>query len=555
MRKIACLFAICLLITGASFAQTTTPSQVKKVTLFSDQALVTRQADVKIAAGLNMILLESAASNIEADSLQASVFGEGEVYSVQMKDVYLKEQPQENIKILQDKIKDLQEARRALTDREGVFNKKSMFLDSVVNFSNTQVPQEIKTSFPKTEDLQKTLIFLDDGYSAISKDKQALDLKVSELDKEILALERELSGLTGSNKSKKIIEIMFNSAKEQEVAIEATYLVYNASWQPLYKADVPLDLKEVNLMMFAKIRQMTGEDWKGVKLSISNVIPLKGAGTPSLSSWVLDVQRYMPQAAAMMEDKAMAFGGMVNRRKQAVYEKSDNVMEDAKAPAAKFVTAERKELPLSFEYDLPQALDIESRDKETILPVLSKSLSGKFFDFAVPQVSQMTFLLCRTASDKELLSAPLNVYFGGRFIGKTFMNEKKPGEDFDLNLGADRGVKVKREKLKDKVTETAFFGKIERLTLIREIAFKITVENLKEKAVSIKILDNIPVSRTDKIEVKDVKIDPEPSNRDYQDQKGVALWELALKPKEKKEINIEFTVTYPKDVAIEGLQF
>jgi len=55
------------------------------------------------------------------------------------------------------------------------------------------------------------------------------------------------------------------------------------------------------------------------------------------------------------------------------------------------------------------------------------------------------------SADKELLSGPLNVYFGDRFIGKTFLSEKKAGETFSLNLGADRDVKVKREKIKDKI--------------------------------------------------------------------------------------------------------
>ena len=50
--------------------------------------------------------------------------------------------------------------------------------------------------------------------------------------------------------------------------------------------------------------------------------------------------------------------------------------------------------------------------------------------------------------------------------------------------------------------EETFFGKIERKTIVRTIAFKITVENLKDKPVTIKIVDSIPVSRTDKIEVK-----------------------------------------------------
>jgi hypothetical protein len=102
------------------------------------------------------------------------------------------------------------------------------------------------------------------------------------------------------------------------------------------------------------------------------------------------------------------------------------------------------------------------------------------------------------------------------------------------------------------VKET-YFGKIERKTVIREMAFKITVENLKGKPIKIKVLDSVPVSRTDRIEVKDLKISPEPAKKDYQDKEGVLLWEFDLKSSAKQEINMEFVVTYPKDAPIFGM--
>ena len=53
--------------------------------------------------------------------------------------------------------------------------------------------------------------------------------------------------------------------------------------------------------------------------------------------------------------------------------------------------------------------------------------------------------------------------------------------------------------------------------------------------------------------LKDLTIKPKPTKKNYQDREGVLFWKLKLKPKEKKEINIEFSVTYPKDVPIFGL--
>jgi len=554
MKRVLVMVAVLMLGAGICFSQDVIPSRISGVTLFTNQALVKREARLKVKEGLNEILLEVEVFNLDRDSVQAKVYGDGEIYSVQFREIHLKESPQENIRKLEEKIKKLEDERKALGDEIGVLGKKDTFLNSLIDFSQTQVPEDIKTQFPDTEDLQGVLSFLGKNLGEINKERQKLDLEIEELTKRIKVLQRELSSLKNyARKSKRVIEVLFNSLKDQDVRVEASYLVYNASWQPFYKVDVPLDLREVNLVMFSKIRQKTGEDWQDISLSVSNVIPLRGVALPSLSSWYLDIPRLRPMSRKSgfiggepLESEYDAFAPMKEKKAEVP------VLAAIADEEAGFAHAQRKELPLSFEYDLTQQLDIESQDKETILPLFTKTLKGDFYYYVVPRVNPLTFLVCEASSDKEILSGYLNAYFGGRFVGKTYLSEKEPGEDFNVSLGADREVRVKLQKIKDKIKET-FFGKIQRQTVVRELAFKITVENLKDKPIKIKVLDSVPVSKTDKIEVKDLKISPKPKEEDFQDREGVVLWEFRIDPGKERQINIEFTVTYPKDVNVAGL--
>jgi uncharacterized protein (TIGR02231 family) len=539
-------------VLGASpcAAQTIVASQIQEVTLFSNQALITREARVEVHKGLNEILLGTQAFRVDSDSVSARIFGDGELYSVQLKKIFLKEAPQENIRALEEKLRKLKASRKGLEDRKAMLKSKEKFLNSVIDFSKAQLPQDIKTSFPKIEDLEKALAFLGTSFELIHKQKQALDDKIESIDKEIQVVEKELSSLTRTrHKEKKAIEVLFNAKKDQQIRIQAIYLVKNAFWKPLYKVDVPLDLTAVNLTMFSRIRQKTGEDWQDVDLSVSNVIPLKGAGLPELPSWILDIVRPVSREA-----RNRHFG----LSKKAAAPMASDAMEQMAAQEAmpeeeaKFVSTQKKELPLSFEYQMPRKLTIESKNKETLLPLFTKTLKGKFLHYAVPKTNPLSFLICKATVDKELLGGPVNVHFGTHFVGKTSLAEKKAGETFDLNLGADREVKIKREKIKDKVKET-FFGKFERDTVVRSMAFKITAENLKDKSLTISILDSIPVSRTDKIKVEDVKIEPEPTETHYQDKEGVLMWSFGLRPKEVKEIDISFVLSYPTDEPVSGL--
>lgn len=56
----------------------------------------------------------------------------------------------------------------------------------------------------------------------------------------------------------------------------------------------------------------------------------------------------------------------------------------------------------------------------------------------------------------------------------------------------------------------------------------------------------IPVSKTDRIQIKGVEIIPEPKQRNHQGREGVMLWELQMAPKSVREIRIKFFVKHPK---------
>ena len=140
-----------------------------------------------------------------------------------------------------------------------------------------------------------------------------------------------------------------------------------------------------------------------------------------------------------------------------------------------------------------------------ILPLYAKEPEEEFFVYGIPRRDPLAYLVCCASPDSALMAGQLNVYFGGRFVGETLLPEKKAGEDLLINLGVERGVKVQLEKITDKLTES-FFGKVDRLTVARELQYRIVVENLKEEDIRVRILEAVHVSETDKIQIKGVEM-------------------------------------------------
>lgn len=547
MKRYWCLLCLLVLIAAPAFAaDQSVTTAITDVVVFTDRAQVTRTGTATVDPGVVRLLLPVEAFAVDPDAVTATVRGKGDILAVQYREVPLREAAQEKIRALENKIRALQQIRRAKVDEKTALARQEAFLESVVDFSKGQIPKDMQTHMPGTEALGRTLDFVDKGFTAVYGKKRAADQAITELDGDIRQLERELQGLKhpGQNVQRRI-EVQFDAAVPQKIALTATYMVRHAGWSALYRGAVPADLSGVDLTLFARIVQKSGEDWHQARLSVSNVVPLAGGQVPDPHSWWLDMPRPAPRLMKRAMVAADAAAPMEEQMERMV-------MEETTASQATMATADRRRSELAFEYAFKMAVDVPSGDGETVLPVFTRRLEGEVYRLAVPRQSPLTYLVCDAKADRELLSGPLNVYFSGRYVGKMMLEEKTAGADFRIGLGADRQVVVTRERVTDRRKET-FFGKIDRDSVVRELGYRIVAENLLDKPVALRVMDSVPVSRVDRIKVEDLSLAPTPDETDYRDRQGVMIWRLSLSPGEKKTIDTVFTVVYPKDAEPLGL--
>ena len=101
-------------------------------------------------------------------------------------------------------------------------------------------------------------------------------------------------------------------------------------------------------------------------------------------------------------------------------------------------------------------------------------------------------------------------------------------------------VKVSRvlDRSKSEKRKTSFSSKTEL-----QASWIIEVENLSAVEKNVRLADRIPVSQNDDVKVRSVKTSPKITP----DEKGLFSWDLVLAPKEKRTLNVEYVVQYPKD--------
>ncbi len=67
------------------------------------------------------------------------------------------------------------------------------------------------------------------------------------------------------------------------------------------------------------------------------------------------------------------------------------------------------------------------------------------------------------------------------------------------------------------------------------------------------LADSIPVSNTDRIQIKGLEMAPEPDVRDWKQREGVTLWDFEADAVSTREISVKFFVKHPKDTLPDGL--
>jgi uncharacterized protein (TIGR02231 family) len=335
--------------------------------------------------------------------------------------------------------------------------------------------------------------------------------------------------------------------------VKVSYVMGNASWQPLYDAHCSPDSGQVELGYFANVSQSTGENWKGVKISLSTARPSVGARLAELNPWRLDFASPC-EAGAKREDKDQG-RARDNRLWQANSIMANGFTDQApiaaaaSKPADTFALAEVQSLGASAVFDVPGTADIPSDGNAHRSTVRFLALTGTAEYVAIPKLQAAAFLKVRTRNDSALplLPGEVSVFRGDDFVGKSFVRLVATGADFDLWLGVDDNIKVTRKETKRFESEGGLLTKTHNVTR----AYELEVVNFKSAPVHLTLADQLPVSQTEKLVVNADWQGNTPTKLDKDG--GKAEWTFDLKPRDKRTVAWSFTAEMPPGSQVEGL--
>ena len=153
----------------------------------------------------------------------------------------------------------------------------------------------------------------------------------------------------------------------------------------------------------------------------------------------------------------------------------------------------------------------------------------------------------------------MNTFLDDNFIATSSLKTTMPEEKFDLSLGADEGISIKRRLVNRFTEKTGLSGSGNRVTYTIEL----TVANLKKARQHVVFKELLPVSRNEKIEVKliepaerEVGTLAKPGKEVTREEDGKLVWRVDVEPGKDKarKFTLKFSVDYPADFQITGLE-
>ena len=522
-----------------------TTSEVKKVTVFLTGAELNHEVKIKLKKGKNIVTFTGLSPRLDERSINLTPgSSEVNVLYINTHTNYLDEKKDN------EKIQNLKDSVMLYKDKLALlkFEQDALETEKSLLFKNQSIGGQAGVSIV---DVEKSADFYRKRSSEINqlifknnKIKLKYDKQRAQYQKQLVELDAEVNPPTSD------ITATFVANKDIETVMTFKYLIPTAGWTPKYDIRTEGTGKELTLVYRAILFNNSGLDWKDIKIILSTANPDIGINIPQLSKWYLGNEQVAEEnnIAQYVQIEPEA----VRKASESVSLQEIQIIDEDEGYAKKKFN--KKNTPtnqiqfkkievdmLSTEYTIEQPYTIYSDSKPYTVDVLEKTVNAYYEYKAVPALDKDVFLQTKLALKDlpDLVSGDASVYFGGSYIGKTFIKTIDLDDSLTVSLGRDKKIQMVRKESKQDY-QRSIVGNYEKEVL----KYETTIKNTRDVSVSIIVEDQVPVASNSDQEINV----NETSGAMFDKPSGKLTWKINLAPNESRVIKMGYTSKYPKSV-------
>lgn len=495
-----------------SFALKLSDAPIQHVTLYPTIAKIERNIPVK--AGENIVTLQGLAANFNISQLQYQTENNIEIHAVSHQDSALDKPSGAESRELKLQIEQI---GKKISEQSSIIQAAELqnkFLGNITNGSANTVRQQAYRAF----------IAIDQAKA----EKVKLEQRLQELQQDLTAI--------GDHQFKQR-SLKFYVKAPQNGMIKLSYLVPYARWQPMYKAELDTQLKQVKLTRLAMIAQKTGEDWSKVKLTLSTATPQGDVQQLTPQNWW--VNYYEPEPSQNNKNLRMRASAAPVVEAPPLDDNAQGVTEP------QFPQFQANVLSLSTEFRSDTPATIYSSQQQIYLPLSSETLPTQLAIWAIPKQSLHASIVASIVkSDINLPNGLIKLYRDGDFVGERQWQDSHT-DGLQISFGTDDQIKIQVIDLSNKKS-TVNSRTSETMQKQQYI-----IENLHPYPVNLTVFDAVPKSQNSQLSTHST-YQPQPNSTTWQGQPNINQWNIELNPKQKFSIDLKHQFTYPNKGNVSG---
>jgi uncharacterized protein (TIGR02231 family) len=200
---------------------------------------------------------------------------------------------------------------------------------------------------------------------------------------------------------------------------------------------------------------------------------------------------------------------------------------------------------LTYRVARPVAVPSDGSPHKTTITVLD--LGANLDYVTLPKLAEEAYLRAtiKNTSPFTFLAGAANIFQGNDFVAATRLELVVPNEEFEVQLGTDDRIKVKRE-LTERATSKALLGNTRRTVY----SYTITLTNNLDRPARVTVFDQLPVARHEEVKIKLQEATPAPTE---QTDLNILKWVLTVAPQTKQVIAYTFSLEHPRNLTLTGI--
>lgn len=487
------------------------PGVIRQVTLYRGQALVTREIEIPAGEVDRELTIGRLPENVVTDSVHAEGTDTIEIRGVRVIGQASTESNRVDVRELSEQITNLAQQRERTTRKLQLLNKKSEYIDQLMEFSANTTQADVGRGVLNATALTELSNYSMDKQAEFTEAQLELEFQLAGISEQESKLKRELELRTQSVLPLYEAKLQIAARGGQAGMVKLRYLVTGCGWDPQYTVRGVTGQAAFDLRFGVLVQQMSGEDWKQVHLTLSTASPSISANGPALTPLRVNIAAHNNSSAQSASgEEILKQSATIRERMQA----TESVLSAQAAAPNNFtrdfelnnLANEIQHLELQADssqlktladdatddlasqvYNIEQPISLPSHREQQLVNVFDAKLPGKLYHVVTPLLSSFAFREAEITNNRPtgLLKGLAMIYLDDRFIGRSQIPSIASGQHLVVGFGADQQIRTRRELL-DKADEMQ--GGNRRMTF----TYRLVIANFKSEPVQLRLFDRLP---------------------------------------------------------------